>query len=286
MGVKEKLTEILVKETSFPKELIQFIPNGFQELEHRAILNLHSEIIPYAKLIGESIPKILPQIIAVWNRGGAIQGAFREPTGMTHLWGDPTTEIIVKEHGIQYKFDFTKIMFAKGNVNERKLVPEKVQPGDIIFDMFAGIGYFSLGMAKTRKPKCIYSIEWNPASFEYLKQNIILNDVQDKIVPIYGDCKIKVLELVEQGIHANRIIMGLLPAPKDAIPSALNGIHETGTIVLYEGIEPKESTELFNEFSEIANSKGYSTQLLERRIVKSYSPNRYHIVVEIFVKKN
>ena len=79
--------------------------------------------------------------------------------------------------------------------------------------------------------------------------------------------------------------MGLLPAPVDAISSALSVIKNDGGVIVYEGVEGKESTELFDEFSEIANREDFLTSLIERRIVKIYKPHLYHVVIEILVKK-
>jgi len=284
MALRDQLKKYLLENTEFPEDLIAYLPSGFQQLSHRAILNLQLPILPYAQMIAEAIPKVVPQIIAVWNRTGIIEGPFREPAGLTYLWGDPSTEIINHENGIKYKFDFTKIMFAKGNVNERAYIPTTLQPGEIIIDMFSGIGYFTLGMAKSRKPKHIYAIEWNPTSFHYLQENLKLNHVEDMVTPINGDNKIETPKLVSQGIKADRILMGLLPAPKDCIPAALTAIKSEGTIVLYEGIEPEVSTQLFDEFTQVANEHGFQTILKERRIVKSYAPKLFHIVVEIIVK--
>ncbi|WP_457558019.1 class I SAM-dependent methyltransferase [Candidatus Harpocratesius sp.] len=283
MRFKQLLQAKLSEKGVIPKELLDFVPRGFQDLNHRIILKLHPKIEPYAAQIAEYIPQILQNVEAIWNRKGEIEGQYRKPAGLVHLWGDHSTEVIIIENNVRYKFDFTKIMFAKGNATERNRVPKKVQEGEIIIDMFTGIGYFSLGMAKTRRPKIIYSIEWNPTAFHYLQENIRLNKVSDIIKPIFGDCREIVPKLANEGIFADRIIMGLLPAPTDAIPAALSAVKPEGTLVIYEGIDKKESTHLFDEFSSIASKYGYICELQERRIVKNYKPHEYHIVVEIFV---
>ena len=284
MKFKDMLKNELKNNEDFTEDLLNLLPRGYQELNHIAILNLKPELRKYASQIAESMHKILPSLKAIWHKSGKIQGKFRQPQGLAHLWGDNNSEIIVTENHVKYKFDFTKIMFAKGNVTERRILPTRIKEGEVIVDMFAGIGYFSLGMARTKKPKKIYSIEWNPEAFNYLRENIQLNHVEEIITPIFGDCKEKVVELRENNILADRIIMGLLPAPVDAIPSALSVIKDNGVIV-YEGVEGKESTELFDEFSEIANQKGFITSIIERRIVKIYKPHLYHVVIEILIKK-
>ncbi|MHA1720250.1 MAG: class I SAM-dependent methyltransferase [Promethearchaeota archaeon] len=285
MKFYEMLKTELKNNAEFPDTLLHLLPRGYQELNHIAILNLKPELQNYAKIISESMQKILPSLKAIWQRTGRIEGKYRQPEGLTHLWGDKSSEIIISENHVKYKFDFTKIMFAKGNITERRILPTRINEGELIVDMFAGIGYFSLGIAKTKKPKKIYSIEWNPEAFKYLNENIQINHVDSIITPLFGDCKEKVAELKQKNILADRIIMGLLPAPVDAIPSALSIVKETGTIIVYEGIEEKESMKLFTEFSTIASREGFQTSLIERRIVKNYKPHLYHVVIEILVSK-
>jgi tRNA wybutosine-synthesizing protein 2 len=283
--LRDRFIEFFSSHGGIPPEIFPFLPTGFQQLAHTAIVHFRPEIALYEQQIAEALMHISPQIKAVWKRSGEITGKYREPQGLTLVLGDPTTEIIVSENNIKYKFDFTKIMFAKGNVHERGLLPKRIQKDEIIFDMFTGIGYFTLGMAKSQKPKHIYSFEWNPTAFHYLQENLVLNHVEDLVTPILGDCKIEVPKVVAQGITADRIIMGLLPAPKDAIPTALNAISPKGGIILYEGVEPEVSTELFDEFNDIARAMGFTCEMVDRRLVKSYSPGRYHVVIEFFVRK-
>ena len=284
MKFKQMLKNELKKNENFTENLLNILPRGYQELNHIAILNLKPELREYASQIAKSMHEILPSLKAIWHKTGKIEGKYRQPQGLAHLWGDSVSEIILTENHVKYKFDFTKIMFAKGNVTERRILPTRIKEGEVIIDMFAGIGYFSLGMAKTKKPIKIYSIEWNPEAFSYLCENIKLNKVDSIISPIFGDCKDKMVELKENKIRADRIIMGLLPAPVDAIPSALSVIKDNG-IIVYEGIEEKESTKLFDEFSKIANREGFLTSIIQRRVVKIYKPHLYHVVIEILVKK-
>ncbi|MFW9929819.1 MAG: class I SAM-dependent methyltransferase family protein, partial [Candidatus Thorarchaeota archaeon] len=194
--------------------------------------------------------------------------------------------VIHKEHGVTYKFNMTKIMFSKGNINERKYLAQLVERGEIIVDMFAGIGYFSLPIAKNAYPTKIYSIELNPVSYQYLVENVKLNNLEDIIIPLQGNCKEKVLELYNSGIRADRVIMGVFPAPKDYISEALLLLKDSGTIYHYEGVALKEEAHLlFADFAEIAERKNLSCQLIEQRVVKSYGPHLFHIVNDIFVKK-
>ncbi|WP_341537002.1 hypothetical protein [Methanosarcina barkeri] len=46
-------------------------------------------------------------------------------------------------------------MYSKGNLEERKRM-SKLGEGEIVVDMFAGIGYFSIPMAVHSRPKKDY----------------------------------------------------------------------------------------------------------------------------------
>ena len=74
-----------------------------------------------------------------------IEGQKREPT-VSLLYGRET-ETIHKENGCLFNLDLSKVMWAKGNNNERLRIAKLVKDGETVVDMFAGIGYFSIPIA-------------------------------------------------------------------------------------------------------------------------------------------
>lgn len=284
MGFKEKLKERL--EGLISEEESNLLPRGFQTIGSVIILKLNPKLFKKKILIGEKCLEILPSIKSVYLSTGVIKGQFRTPEKIEFLVGEDNPIVEHKEHNVLYRFDITKIMFSKGNVNERKYLTTIVKENEIIVDMFAGIGYFSLPIAVHAKPKTIYSIELNPESYNFFVENIELNHVKNIIVPINGDCKEEVLKLSGKGIRADRVIMGVFPAPKDYIKEALTLLKPKGTIFHYEGIRAKENyLSLFEEFNEIGERENISCNLLSYRLVKSYGPNLYHVVTDICTKK-
>ena len=284
MRLREKLRQKLRQKLS--DEELSLLPRGFQTIGSNIIMRLNEEILNKKKLIGEAYLELLPKIKGVYLNSGRIEGRFREPEKIEFVTGINNPEVIHKEHNVKYKFDITKVMFSKGNINERKYLAQLVKKGEIIVDMFAGIGYFSLPIAKNSQPSKIYSIELNPVSYEYLVENVRLNKLEDIVVPMQGNCKVKVLELYDSGIRADRVIMGVFPAPKDYIIEALLLLKDSGTIYHYEGVALKEEMHLlFEEFYEIAKNQNIYCKLMDQRIVKSYGPHSFHIVNDILVKK-
>jgi len=260
-------------------EFKEILPRGYQKIGDIVVISLHPNLIKYEKKIGETILKNLPNVRVVCRRIGPVKGEMKEPQ-LKVIAGEENTETIHKEGKCIYKLDVRKIMFSKGNINERHRLQKQVKEGEVIVDLFAGIGYFSIGIAKFCKPKIIYAIDVNPTAIEYLKENIRLNKVEGKIVPIVGDCREVVRKL---GKIADRVIMGFLPGTYRFLDSAFSVLKEEGGIIHYHDTFKKE--ELFEKPIEIlrnaAERNGYKlSEILYKGIVKSYAPRIYHIVID------
>ena len=67
---------------------------------------------------------------------------MREPS-LEIIYGDET-ETVHKENGCLFNLDLSKVMWAKGNNNERLRIAKLVEDGEVVVDMFAGIGYSTI----------------------------------------------------------------------------------------------------------------------------------------------
>ncbi len=278
--LKQQLMKKLANVLS-PEELT-LIPTGYQIIGDILLLNLKSPLLKHQDSIANAILEILPPIKTVYLHTGGIKGQFREPNQVRYIAGEKKSITRHLENHVVFEFDIEKIMFAKGNINERKYLPKLVQPGEIIVDMFAGIGYFSVPIAVHARPSHIYSIEINPTSFAFLQKNIALNKVESVISPSLGNCRDVASQLAKDGIFADRIIMGILPAPKEYLPAALQLAHLGKiTIIHYEGVVVRKDIEpLFQDVRYACQQAGRVVALREWRIVKNYGPFKYHAVLD------
>ncbi len=190
------------------------ISSGYQILGDIMLLKLPNAKPSEKKKIAGGIIKLLPYIKSVCEIK-EIKGELRQPN--IKLIAGERTETIHTENGVKYHLDVSKIMFSKGNLSERQRLIKKVKQNETVVDMFAGIGYFSLPIAKHAKAKKIVAIEKNLDAFRFLKNNIQLNNVTN-VQTIWGDCKDFARSVTN---FADRVIMGYFPGTEEFLPSAI-----------------------------------------------------------------
>ncbi|WP_292388424.1 class I SAM-dependent methyltransferase [Methanosarcina sp. UBA5] len=249
------------------------VPAGWQILGDIIIVGI-PEILENKKTrIAEALLLMYPKCRTVVRDFG-IEGQFRQPKRELLLGSG--TETVNKEHGCFFKQDVTKVMYSKGNLQERKRM-SRLGEGEIIVDMFAGIGYFSIPMAVHSRPKKIIGIEINPESFAYLKENIRLNKVEDIFVPICGDCS----KVAPEGT-ADRVLMGYVGTTHHYLGPAIKALKKSGGILHYHETVPEglARTRPQERIEKAACKLGKKVEILETHRVKKYSPGVFHVVVD------
>ena len=200
-----------------------------------------------------------------------IQGTKREPV-YNIIYGSET-ETINKENGCLFKLDLAKVMWSKGNNNERLRIAKLVEDDEVVLDMFAGIGYFSIPIGVHSNAKKIYSIEINPNSYFYLNENIKLNKL-DNVTPILGDCKIHAPKY-----KADRIVMGYVKTTHHYLDVAINCLNEGGILHYHETV-PEKLMKTRPVDRIISQADNRDVEILKINKIKKYAPGVEHVVVD------
>lgn len=200
-----------------------------------------------------------------------IQGTKREPVYRI-LYGNET-ETVNRENGCLFKLDLAKVMWSKGNNNERLRIAKLVGDDETVIDMFAGIGYFSVPIGVHSNARQVYAIEINPNSYHYLCENIELNKL-DNITPILGDCMVETPKL-----KADRILMGYVKTTHHYLKTAISSLNEGGILHYHETVPEKlmDSRPLERI---IAQAGDREVELLKINKIKKYSPGVQHVVID------
>lgn len=148
--------------------------------------------------------------------------------------------------------------------------------------MFAGIGPFPILIAKDRGAN-IYAVDINKEAIKYMKDNIELNKLKGKIIPILGDInQIAQEKFVKNNIKFDRIIMNLPGTAKDFLDLAILLVNDNGVIHYYEFSDGYDSA--IERIKRIAKNYNKHAEVLTTRKVKSSSPGQWHIVVDAKIK--
>lgn len=209
---------------------------------------------------------------------GNISGNKREPD-VEVLAGLPQTETTHRENGCFFKLDVARVMWSKGNTVERMRIAKLLKEGERVLDMFAGIGYFTIPAAVHSKVEIINSIEINPVSYHYLKENISLNKVESIVNPFLGDS----MHLAPE-FSVDRVLMGYIGNTEDYLPSAIAALDQSGIIHYHESVYEKIKFERpENRIRQAA--EGMDVEILNKRVIKKYSPGVVHVVIDAKITK-
>jgi len=263
---------ILAALKDLPKEVLEELPMRWEYVGNIAIIRLAGSAEPYKERIGQVYAEELDMETVCADRKG-VSGELRKPS-MEVLYGT-NTESVRLENGILYDFDVTKVMFASGNVDERERMKTLDCTGETIIDMFAGIGYFTLPLAKFANPKRVIACEKNPESFEFLLKNIRLNEVEGIVEPVLGDNR----DLMFDG-KADRILMGYVQITSEFLPKALSMIKKGGIIHYHDTFYVNEYEKRIEEIFD-RHCSDYKIENI--REVKSFAPSVSHYVADVRV---
>lgn len=266
--------QTLISSLNIPESEKKLLPRGWNILGDIIIVTLNEKLEHRRKEIGEALLCLyLGCKTVLLDRG--ISGQMRQP--LREIIAGNGTETIHKERGCLFMLDAMRIMFSQGNLAEKERM-SKLGKNETVVDMFAGIGYFSIPMAVHSKPKKIFSIEINPVSFGYLKENIKLNKVVDIIEPVSGDCS----KLTPRNM-ANRVIMGYLDG-LEYLPYGIDALLPGGILHYHEAVPEAVENRPVERIMEASKRQGRHAHITSVRRIKKYAPGVWHVVVDTIIK--
>jgi len=236
-----------------------------------AIVEIPDELKGKQKQIAEEIMKRHKNVKSVLKKASERIGVMRVRKYRL-IAGERNTEVVHVEYGYKLKLDPRKVYFSPREGTERQRIAEFVKPGETVMVMFAGVGPIAIAIAKKQpQVKQIIAVEINPYAVKYMKENIKLNKLEGKIVPILGDVKIKCKDFY--GI-CDRVLMPLPHKSELFMDIAKKCLKKKGYIHLYI-IESEDKIE--SRAKKIAGKKKYKI-----RKVLPYAPgvNKYCIDIK------
>jgi tRNA (guanine37-N1)-methyltransferase len=286
MKLKEALKGVVTEKTR--SKLIK----SYDVIGEIIVIRIPPEAYSKREVIAEALRRRYPRVrtVAAVPQHSHTDERYRTRE-LAVIWGDERLETTYKEHGCSFRADLKHVFLTPRLSHERMRVAQKVVPGETVINMFAGVGCFSILIAKLQPQTRIYSIDLNPHAYEYMKENVALNRVEGQVIPICGDAGDETEKL--RGV-ADRVLM---PLPEQAyafLPSAVRALNldkegrGEGVIHYYAVSTGLKDNALFSApfkraQDSIASVFGNSVrvELDERRIVRSVAPRTYHVALDL-----
>lgn len=215
-----------------------------------------------------------------------VSGEFRL-RNLTCIGGENKTRTIHKEHGCTFAVDVETCYFSPRLSGERKRIALLIQPNETVVNMFAGVGCFSILIAKQMPSAKVYSIDINPEAVEFMRENIRVNRVIHKVNPVLGDAK----TIVEEGLQgcADRVLMPLPERAIEYLSYALSALKPSGGWIhihlFTHATKTENPTETVKQkVAKTLDSLGVAFEIPFARVVRDTGPNWYQIAADVYIK--
>ena len=276
-----RLLKEVLREKLTPSEL-KALYAGFDVIGNIAVIKIPEPLLPKKSLIAEALLASLKNVRTVLLQTTPVEGEYRL-RGLEILAGEPTFETIHREHGCIYKVNLSTAYFTPRLSAERLRVANQVKEGEVIINMFAGVGPYSILISKRVKDVMVYSIDNNPEAYRYMQENIKLNKVEHKVIPIFGDAA----EVIESRLQrvANRVIMPLPEKALSYLPTAYSALKDgKGIIHYYEHIfYGKGEDPLRSAVAHVSGKAEFRFDVEYAGIVREVGPRLVQVVLDLRV---
>lgn len=282
--LKEKL------QATLPSEQLSQIYNSFDIVGDIAIIRFANEAngnVINAEVVANQIMAVHRGVKTVFAQASPVLGEFRVRE-LKLLAGEDRTVTQHKESGCIFAVDVEKCYFSPRLSHERSRIARLVRSGETIVNMFAGVGCFSIIVAKTVPETRVFSIDVNPAAVKYMEENVRLNRVYGKVIPLQGDSK----EVINGQLQkkADRVLMPLPEKALEYLPCAVLALKPAGGwIHLYDfqhatrNEDPVEKTK--QKVAQKLDDMCVGYNFVFSRVVRSTGPNWYQTVLDILVNE-
>ena len=273
----------LVKDR-LPPHLLASFPRAIDFVGDIAITEIPPELQEQKRLIGEMILEAHKHVRTVLAKSGAVSGVYRVREYEV-IAGSRNTETVHKEHGCKYHLDLRKVYFSPRLSYEHMRVASQVKENETVVDMFAGVGPFSILIAKTHLNVKVYAVDANPDAVRYLQRNTTVNRVVGKVVPVLGDAG----EVIRERLlgTADRVIMNLPERAVDYLGMACEALNPGGGVMHYYdfacGSDALETVK--SRLAETLGREGRNVEeSLSERLVREVAPFKWQVAVDVRVR--
>ncbi len=259
--------------------------NSFDIIGDIAIIKALSSSPVDPQAAAKAVMSVHRNVKTVLLQASPVTGELRLRS-LTHVAGENKTRTVHRESGCIFAVDVAETYFSPRLSHERMRIAKLVAPDETVVNMFAGVGCFSIIIAKHSGAEKVFSIDLNPAAVQFMQENIRLNRVYDKVTPLLGDAK----DIINRKLQrvADRVLMPLPEKAIEYLPAAVSALKPSGGWIHLYDFEHAAKTENPAEKAKLKvagtlDGLGVPFEMPFVRVVRSTGPNWYQLAADVHV---
>lgn len=271
----------ILRDVLTPSECDQMV-SAFDQIGSIIVVRIPESLLPKKRLIGRTLMEQVKAARSVFCQSSAVDGDYRtRELEIVAGEDDPVTEY--RENGCRFRVDVRNAFFSPRLSTERERIASLVRDGEVVVNMFGGVGMFSI-MAAKRSRCMVYNIDINPVASALCQANAGLNRLAGKVVSINGDAA----EIVKRDLQetSDRTLM-LLPERSDEFLGAAVCAAKDGSVIHYYAhihADRKQDAGALSA-ARYMESSPVRSEVLYHGMVRAVGPRYYQTVVDARVFK-
>lgn len=266
-------------------EDLEKVYSSFDMIGDIAIIKIPDSLMTKKNVIGKVILGSIKNLKSVFLQRSSVSGEYRL-RGLEVIAGDEKYVTFYREYGCKFLVNVATSYFSPRLSTERLRISNLVSPGELVVNMFAGVGTFSVIMAKKHQIK-VYNIDSNLDAYILSIMNSKLNKLNDRIFSIHGDSQ----HVLRSKTFKDRIDRVLLPLPErshEFVDISINCLKPSGGHLHFFShiksdtkaqVVPTSEAHIRNLFSK------YNFEIEHTQIVRDVAPRLYQTVTDLFISK-
>src|SRR5919108_819907 len=275
-----KMLKELLQERLDSTELEE-LSSSFDIIGTIAIMKIPETLSSKIKLIADALLDKIRPVKSVFCQVSAIEGDYRLRK-LELISGESSPITVYKEHGCTFKVDVVNTYFSPRLSTERLRIANLTRPDEVIVNMFGGVGTFSIIISRYNKSSKIYSIDSNPMAIDMCKQNIEINKLTGKVIPILGDAENEIYKNLK-GV-ATRVLMPLPEKARDFVDAAVSSLASGRGMVHYfchVGADNRKDALQSGRNNTLESFSKFNHRIRNVRVVREVGPRFYQIVSDV-----
>ena len=252
------------------------LETGIDIIGDIAIVKLGEEAKESGPVVGEAIMASMKNVRAVFDQEGGLEGDYRLRR-LRLIAGENRTLTLHRENGLRFMVDVEKCYFSPRLSTERARIADLVEDGEVVLNMFAGVGPYSITIAKRKKAE-VYSDELNETAYRLHLENNKLNKVEARMKMLNLDAMVLPDHLK---VRFDRILM---PHPSQSdrfLGTAMGLLKKGGWIHYYRHVSGADVQEAQRNLgAELGRILGAGATFTSRK-VREIGPHYIELVADI-----